>query len=83
MIDEGNLEDNDLSYEEEDDDEQALTNFEKQSPILFVKYTLNAVSQISPDIYKIIGETLNDKINILNEIFNDEEKRQSSNKWLI
>ena len=80
MIDEGNLEDNDLSYEEEDDDEQALTNFEKQSPILFVKYTLNAVSQISPDIYKIIGETLNDKINILNEIFNDEQKRQSSNK---
>ena len=73
-------EDDDLSYEEEDDDEQTLTNFEKQSPILFVKHTLNAVSQTSPDIYKIIGETLGNKINILNEIFNDEEKRTANNK---
>ena len=72
--------DDDLSYEEEDDDEQTLTNFEKQSPILFVKHTLNAVSQTSPDIYKIIGETLGNKINILNEIFNDEEKRTANNK---
>lgn len=67
--------DEDLSYEEEDDDDKPLTNFEKQSPILFVKNTLNAVSQKSPDIYKIIMETLGDKINILNSIFNDEEQR--------
>jgi len=73
-------EEDDLSYEEEDDDDQPLTNFEKQSPILFVKHTLNAVSQTSPDIYKIIGETLGDKINILNGMFNDEEKRRANNK---
>ena len=82
IMDGGNEEgeDEDLSYEEEDDDDQALTNFEKQSPILFVKNTLNNLSQKSPDIYKIIQESLGDKINILNEIFNNEEKRIANNK---
>ena len=67
--------DEDLDYEEEDDDEKPLTNYEKQSPILFVKNTLNSVSQKSPDIYKSIVETLGDKINLLNQIFNNEEQR--------
>ena len=84
IMDGGNLEgddDNDSSYdEEEDDDDEPLTNFEKQSPILFVKNTLNAVSQKSPDIYKVIVETLKDKINTLNEIFTKEEQRISNNK---
>ena len=82
IMDGGNEEgeDEDLSYEEEDDDDQALTNFEKQSPILFVKNTLNNLSQKSPDIYKIIQESLGYKINILNEIFNNEEKRIANNK---
>ncbi len=82
IMDGGNEEgeDEDLSYEEEDDDDQALTNFEKQSPILFVKNTLNNLSQKSPEIYKIIQESLGDKINILNEIFNNEEKRIANNK---
>ena len=82
IMDGGNEEgeDEDLSYEEEDDDDQALTNFEKQSPILFVKNTLNNLSQKSPDIYKIIQESLGDKITILNEIFNNEEKRIANNK---
>ena len=57
--------DEDLSFEEEDDDDdKPLTNFEKQNPILFVKNTLNVISQKSPDIYKIIMETFGDKINI-------------------
>ena len=68
-------EDDDLSYEEEDDDEKPLTNYEKQSPILFVKNTLNAISQRSPDIYKFIMEALGDKLNSLNQIFNNEEQR--------
>ena len=72
-------EDDDLSYEEEDDDDKPLTNFEKQSPILFVKNTLNAVSQKSPDIYKIIVDTLGEKINDLKEIFSNEEKRIANN----
>ena len=81
IIDGDNVEQDDeiLSYEEKDDDEP-LTNFDKQSPIIFVKNTLNAVSQKSPDIYKIIVETLGDKINVLNDIFNNEEKRLTNNK---
>ena len=79
IIDGGEFDyDEDLSYEEEDDDDKPLTNFDKQSPILFVINTLNAVSQKSPDIYKIIMETLGDKINILNTIFNDEEQRTAN-----
>ena len=71
--------DDDLDYEEEDDDDQPLTNFDKQSPILYVKNTLNNLSQKSPEINKIIIETLKDKINLLNEIFNIEEKRLAKN----
>jgi hypothetical protein len=83
ILDGGNEdgEDEDLSYEEEDDDDQALTNFEKQSPILFVKNTFNDIFQKSPDIFKIIKDTLGDgKIQILNDIFTNEEKRLSNNK---
>ena len=81
IIDGDNVEQDDeiLSYEEKDDDEP-LTDFDKQSPIIFVKNTLNVVSQKSPDIYKIIVETLGDKINVLNDIFNNEEKRLTNNK---
>ena len=67
--------DEDLSYEEEDCDDVPLTNFERYSPIIFVKNTLNNISQKSADIYKIIVESLGDKINKLNEIFNNEEQR--------
>ena len=56
----------------------------KKSPILFVKNILNAVSQKSPDIYKIIMETLGDKLNTLNTIFTEEEQRLANkNKWII
>ena len=71
--------DDDLDYEEEDDDDQPLTNFDKQSPILYVKNTLNNLSQKSPEINKMIIEALNDKINLLNEIFNIEEQRLANN----
>lgn len=67
--------DEDLSYEERDDDEKPLTNFEKQSPILFVKNTLNIISHNSPNINTLIVETLGDKFHILNNIFNNEEQR--------
>jgi hypothetical protein len=76
----GGDDDDDLSYEEEDDDDKPLTNFEKQSAILFVKNTLDALSQKSPDISKIIIDTLGDKINNLKEMFNNEEKRLAHNK---
>ena len=76
----GGDDDDDLSYEEEDDDDKPLTNFEKQSPILFVKNTLDALSQKSPEISKIIIETLGEKINNLREIFNIEEKRLAHDK---
>jgi len=76
----GGDDDEDLSYEEEDDDDKPLTNFEKQSAILFVKNTLDGLSQKSPDINKIIIETLGDKINNLREMFNIEEKRLAQNK---
>jgi hypothetical protein len=76
----GGDDDDDLSYEEEDDDDKPLTNFEKQSAILFVKNTLDALSQKSPDISKIIIDTLGDKINNLKEMFNIEEKRLAHNK---
>jgi hypothetical protein len=67
--------DDDLSYEERDDDDRPLTNFEKQSPILFVKNTLNVISQKSPNVNKIIVEALGDKFDMLNNIFNNEEQR--------
>ena len=67
--------DEDLSYEERDDDDKPLTNFEKQSPILFVKNTLNIISQKSPNINKMIVEALGDKFHSLNNIFNNEEQR--------
>jgi hypothetical protein len=76
----GGDDDDDLSYEEEDDDDKPLTNFEKQSALIFVKNTLDALSQKSPEINKIIIETLGDKINNLKEMFNNEEKRLAHNK---
>ena len=51
--------DEELSYEEEDND-KPLTKFGKQSPILFIKNILNADSQKSPEIYKIIIASLGD-----------------------
>ena len=69
----------DLSYEEFDDD-NCLTNFEKQNSILFVKSTLNNISQKYPDINKIIIESLGDKINVLNDIFNKEEQKLTAKK---
>jgi hypothetical protein len=70
-----NEKDESISYEEMDEDDLALTNFEKQSPILFVKNTLNYISQKSPDIYKLINETLKEHIQELNYIFETEQKR--------
>ena len=75
----GNEDDEDLSYEEFDDD-NCSTNFEKQNSILFVKNTLNNIAQKNPDINKIIVESLGNKINILNDIFNKEEQKLSGNK---
>ena len=76
----GGDDDDDLSYEEEDDDDKPLTNFEKQSAILFVKNTLAAISEKSPDIKNIIIQTLGDKLKNLEEMFNIEEKRIANNK---
>ena len=47
--------------------------------IIFRNITIDYKLKCTVD-YKIIGETLGNKINILNEIFNDEEKRTANNK---
>ena len=72
-----NLNDNndeEYSYDELDEEDETLTEFDKINAILFVKNTLNDIGK-NPQINKIIVESLGDKFKILNDIFNKEEQR--------
>jgi len=75
--------DEDISWNEDDDDDDEITQLDKQNDVLFLKETLNIISQKSPDEFNKINELLGDNINILKDIFNKEEeieKKKISNK---
>ena len=70
------LEDDEIFSDEEIEEDNFMTNFERQNSILFVKNILNTISQKYPDINKIIVESLGeDRIKTLNDIFNKEEQK--------
>ena len=70
------LEDDEIFSDEEIEEDNFMTNFERQNSILFVKNILNTISQKYPDINKIIVESLGeDRIKTLNDIFNNEEQK--------
>ena len=70
--------DEDLSWDGEDDDEEeqeALIDIDKQSELLFLRDTLNHISQKNPEYYHNITTILGDKVAMLKEIFDKEEQR--------
>ena len=76
--DNNNENDEDIDDEEFDEDDIELTKFEKYSAIIFVKETLNEIAK-NNEMNKIIVESLGDKFNELNDIFNKEEERRKNN----
>ena len=66
--------DEEYSYDELDEEDETLTEFDRVNEILFVKNTLNDIGK-NPEMNKIIVESLGDKFKILNDIFNKEEQR--------
>ena len=67
-------------YEDEvDEDDEPLTEFDKINTIGYVKNTLNEIAK-NQEMAKIITESLGNKYNILNDIFNKEEQRINSKK---
>ena len=74
------LEDEDISYENEfDEEDEPINKFDKINTIEFVKNILNDVGQ-NQEMNKIIVESLGDKFVILNDIFNKEEERKLQKK---
>ena len=70
--------DEDLSWDGEDDEEEeqeALIDIDKQSELLFLRDTLNHISQKNPEYYHNITTILGDKVAMLKEIFDKEEQR--------
>ena len=73
------IKDEDISDDEIDEEDEAITEFDKINVIDYVKNTLNDVGQ-NQQMNKIIVESLGDKFQILNEIFNKEEERKAQTK---
>ncbi len=73
------IKDEDISDDEIDEEDEAITEFDKINVIDYVKNTLNDVGQ-NQQMNKIIVESLGDKFQILNDIFNKEEERKGQNK---
>ena len=71
--------DEDIDEEDLDDDDIPLTDFEKKSAIICVKDTMNEIGK-NAEINKIIIESVGDKLNELNDIFNKEEERRKNQK---
>ena len=66
--------DEDLSWDEDESDNEEITQFDKQNDVLFLRDTLNNISQKSPDDYNKINSLLGDNVHILKEIFKKEEE---------
>ena len=73
------IKDEDISDDEIDEEDEAITEFDKINVIDYVKNTLNDVGQ-NQQMNKIIVESLGDKFQILNDIFNKEEERKAQTK---
>ena len=71
--------DEEISFDEVDEDEEPLTEFDKTNAIIYVKNTLNEIAK-NQQMSKIITDSLGDKYNILNDIFNKEEQRINNKK---
>ena len=72
--------DEDISWNEDDNDDDEITQLDKQNDVLFLKETLNNISQKSPDEYNKINELLGENINLLKDIFTKEEEIQKNKK---
>jgi hypothetical protein len=76
------FEDEDVEWNEDDDDDdddnktyRSITSIDKQREVLFVRDTLNHLSQSNAEYYNNIVSIIgNDKVNKLKEIFHNEEK---------
>ena len=71
--------DEEIYDDEFDEEDEAITEFDKINVFDYVKNTLNDVGQ-NQQMNKIIVESLGDKFQILNDIFNKEEERKGQNK---
>jgi hypothetical protein len=67
------------SYDELDEDDEPLTEFEKLNTFIYVKNILNDLGQ-NQEMNKIIVESLGDKLKILDDIFKKEEQRMIKKK---
>ena len=65
--------DEDLSWDENEYDDEEITQFDKQNDVLFLRDTLNNISQKSPEDFNKINLLLGDNIQVLKEIFKKEE----------
>ena len=65
--------DEDLSWDENECDDEEITQFDKQNDVLFLRDTLNNISQKSPEDFNKINLLLGDNIQVLKEIFKKEE----------
>ena len=74
-----NAKDENISYDEFDEDDEVINEFDKINVIDYVKNTLNEVAQ-NQEMNRIIVESLGDKFQILNDIFNKEEERKREHK---
>ena len=71
-----NIEDDDeedLNGDENECDDEEITQFDKQNDVLFLRDTLNNISQKSPEDFNKINLLLGDNIQVLKEIFKKEE----------
>ena len=65
--------DEDISWNEDDNEDDEITQLDKQNDVLFLKETLNNISQKSPEDFNKINLLLGDNIQVLKEIFKKEE----------
>ena len=70
--------DEDISWNEDDNEDDEITQLDKQNDVLFLKETLINISQKSPEDYNKINELIGDNINILKDIFIKEEEIQNN-----
>ena len=70
--------DEDISWNEDDYEDDEITQLDKQNDVLFLKETLINISQKSPEDYNKINELIGDNINILKDIFIKEEEIQNN-----